>query len=87
MPMSPRWAHVCRTLPWFGRVEFPRKRTALSMSSIAFIDRVQDLASLSGGPVEPLQAEAFQLTRPFGHLGATKSLGRTACALFPVEGP
>ena len=38
------------------------------MSSIAFIDRVQDLASLSGGPVEPLQVEAFQLTRPSGHL-------------------
>ena len=45
------------------------------MNPFTMIDRIEDLASLRAGPVEPLQAEVFRLTDPSRHLALQDATG------------
>ena len=45
------------------------------MSPFSIVDRVEDLASLRAGPVEPLTAEGFRLTGPSRHLALQDTTG------------
>lgn len=45
------------------------------MNPFTMVDRIEDLASLRAGPVEPLQAEVFRLTDPSRHLALQDATG------------
>ena len=54
------------------------------MSHFSIVDRVEDLASLRAGPVEPLKAEDFLLTGPSRHLALEDTTGEllARCSLW-----